>query len=415
MADRGDHPRSRARLSGAGRTRRSAVLEGRGSGAAVRARGEDRSRLARDRRAERREGAREPRQRLSPRPTRREEPAHVSPRPGGGERWRRPLRPDDRDRALPGRDRRLASLHPDPVRRPGARAVGDGARRAAARLARARGAVDLVGRRHRLPSPRGRSAAADRGSAPDTRGDRGSRRPGARADGAVRCTVPRECRARAADPEAPPRPADAALAAAPQGPEPAPGGAQLRLVPDRPRDVSGVPAGRLRPACAEGDPARAPDPRARSRRGRDGLGVAVRLVAALRVRGDLHVRGRHACGRAARAGTLARPRPSPGAPRAGGAPRSPRSGGARRRRGATRRRSALSGRAARSPAPPRRSRGRRGRRGARGDPRDRASRAARSDCGGGAADRDRGCGPVPRRARRDAARRPARGVSRPGA
>ena len=44
-----------------------------------------------------------------------------------------PDRPHDRRRALPRRDRRLARLHPDAVRRPRARAVGDGARRAAAR------------------------------------------------------------------------------------------------------------------------------------------------------------------------------------------------------------------------------------------------------------------------------------------
>ena len=55
------------------------------------------------------------------------EPADVPPRAGGGDR-RRSLRPHDRRRALPRRDRRLARLHPDAVRRPGARAVGDGAR-----------------------------------------------------------------------------------------------------------------------------------------------------------------------------------------------------------------------------------------------------------------------------------------------
>ena len=40
---------------------------------------------------------------------------------------RRPVRPRDRGRALPRRDRRLARLHPHPVRRPRACAVGDGA------------------------------------------------------------------------------------------------------------------------------------------------------------------------------------------------------------------------------------------------------------------------------------------------
>ena len=74
------------------------------------------------------EGARAPRRRLPPRPARREEPAHLPPRAGGRDRGRRPLRPHRRRRALSRRDRRLAAVHPDPVRSPGARAVGDGAR-----------------------------------------------------------------------------------------------------------------------------------------------------------------------------------------------------------------------------------------------------------------------------------------------
>ena len=73
-----------------------------------------------------------------------------------------PVRPHDRGRALPRRDRRLARLHPLAVRRPRARAVGDGDDRAAARVARRRGAVDLVGRRHRAALPRRRRAAAAR-------------------------------------------------------------------------------------------------------------------------------------------------------------------------------------------------------------------------------------------------------------
>ena len=78
---------------------------------------------------------------------------------------RRPVRPHRRRRALPRRDRRLARLHPHAVRRARARAVGDGGRRAAARLARDRGAVDLVGRRHRVPPARRRRAARDRPAA----------------------------------------------------------------------------------------------------------------------------------------------------------------------------------------------------------------------------------------------------------
>ena len=106
---------------------------------------------------------------------------------------------------------------------------------------------------------------------------------------------------------------------------------------------------------------RPPDARARPRRGRDAVRLAVRLVAALRLRGDVHVRGRHARGRAAGAGALARPRPAARAARAGGAARPARPGRARRGRGAARRRPALARRAARSPPPPRRPARRRGR------------------------------------------------------
>ncbi len=85
-------------------------------------------------------------------------------------------RPDDRGRALPRRDRRLARVHPLAVRRPRARAVGDGDDRAAARVARRRGAVDLVGRRDRAALPRRRRAAARRRPAARARRGRGSRR-----------------------------------------------------------------------------------------------------------------------------------------------------------------------------------------------------------------------------------------------
>ena len=137
LADRGDHARPRARLAGAGRARRGAVLEGRGRRAAVRAGREDRRALARARRADRREGDRRgfaSDYHLDDRAA--QEPPHVPARAGRSDR-RRPLRPDRRRRALPRRDRRLARLHPHAVRRPRARAVGDGARGEDARLARA--------------------------------------------------------------------------------------------------------------------------------------------------------------------------------------------------------------------------------------------------------------------------------------
>ena len=62
-------------------------------------------------------------------------------------------------------------------------------------------------------------------------------------------------------------------------------------------------------------------------------GVAVRLLAALRLRRDLHVRGRHAERRAPRRGPRPRPRPAARAARPGGAARADRPGRAGRRRG----------------------------------------------------------------------------------
>ena len=131
LADRGDHARPRDRLARARCSWRRAVLEGRGRRTPVRARREDRPRLTGACRPLRRERPRAPPRGVPPRPACGPEPAHLPARAGRRDR-RRPLRPRDRGRALPRRDRRLARLHPDPVRRPRARAVGNGADRAAA-------------------------------------------------------------------------------------------------------------------------------------------------------------------------------------------------------------------------------------------------------------------------------------------
>ncbi len=153
--------------------------------------------------------------------------------------------------------------------------------------------------------------------------------------------------------------------------------------------------------------------RARPRRGRDAVRLAVRRLAALRLRRHVHVRGRHARRRAARAGALARPRPAARAARPGGAARPARPGRARRGRGA-------------------RCAGSRGTptscttscaasatcatgeldAGFAETPRARAARVPGARRRRGAADRGRGRRALPRRARRDAARRPARGVPR---
>ena len=116
-----------------------------------------------------------------------------------------PVRPNRRRRALPRRDRRLARLHPHAVRRPRARAVVDGDRRAPAGRARPRGAVALVGRRHRDPPSRRGRASTDRGADRRSRRDRGPRDERARRHRALRLAVSRERGPRAADPAPPAR------------------------------------------------------------------------------------------------------------------------------------------------------------------------------------------------------------------
>ena len=85
------------------------------------------------------------------------------------------------------------------------------------------------------------------------------------------------------------------------------------------RDVLDVPG--LQRAAA-----RAALARAEPRRGRDADRLAVRLVAAVRLRRDVHVRGRHAERGAPRGRARARPRPAARAARPGGAARADRPG-----------------------------------------------------------------------------------------
>ena len=92
------------------------------------------------------------------------------------------------------------------------------------------------------------------------------------------------------------------------------------------RDVLDVPG----PGRAADDAA---PPRDLADRGRDADRVAVRLLAAVRLRRHLHVRGRHAQRRAARRGAVAGPRPAARAARPGGAARPDRSGRAQPGRG----------------------------------------------------------------------------------
>ena len=281
------------------------------------------------------------------------QPPDVPPRAGARDR-RAPVRPDDRRRALPRRDRRLAAVHPHAVRGTRPRAVGARARGAPARVARARGQLHLVGRRHRAAPARRRRPAAARGAARGPGRARGPRRRRAWRRRALRGPLPGERGPRPPHPAPPARPADPALAAAPQGAGPPAGRPALSRLPGRARDVPRVPPGRLRPSGPSGAARGSAEAQHRPGRGRDAERVAVRLVAPLRLRRHVHVRGRHAARRAARPGALARSRPAQGAARPGRAarPHRPRRGG--RGRGAASRARRLARPASRPAPAPRR-------------------------------------------------------------
>jgi ATP-dependent Lhr-like helicase len=132
------------------------------------------------------------------------------------------------------------------------------------------------------------------------------------------------------------------------------------------------------------------------------LDLVVRFVAPLRLHRDLYVRGRHAAGRAARAGALARPRSAARAARPGGVARADRSGCACRGGVVAATARGEPGSFARPAAAAGRPPGRRVRRGAGGDSGGRKACPPRPYRGRRTADRGRGRRPVPRRPRRDA-------------
>ncbi len=142
--------------------------------------------------------------------------------------------------------------------------------------------------------------------------------------GAVRRALPRERRARSADPAGVSGQAHAAVAAAPEGADAAGGRQALRRLPDRAGDLPRVPARRARSAGAAraaGPPAAA---RAQRGGGGDADGLAAGLLAALQLRGDIHVRGRHAQRGAPRGGAVARQGSAARAAGPGGAARADR-------------------------------------------------------------------------------------------
>ena len=257
----------------------------------------------------------------------------------------------------------------------------------------------------------------DRRPAARARRARGARRR--RRSGRRRCSArasARTPRRALLIPRRRPGPAHAALAAAAEGAEPAAGRAPLRLVPDRARDLPRVPAGRLRPARA-------------ARRSCSGLQtreldlVEVETPSASPFAASLlfdyvatyMYEDDTPAGRAPGAGAVARPRAAARAARAGGAARAARPRRARRGRGVAARASrgtptsCTTCSAARRPARGRVRRRVRARRSLR------ERRALRVRLGGEErviAAEDAGL--LPRRARRDAARRAARGVPRAG-
>ena len=217
-----------------------------------------------------------------PRRARRAQPAHVPARPGRRHR-RGPLRPHGRRRAVPGRDRRLARLHPDAVRRRASTRRGRSAITARLRESLGLDAQSIWsddGIALHLPDADVAAGAAI--CSLDAGRDRGSRRPGGRPERALRRAVPRERRPGAPDPAAPARAAHAALAAAAQGAVAAPGRPAL---PGRSPSSSRPTASASRtsstcPRCDAAAPA-SQTRRARPRRGRDRHRLAVRAPSLL--------------------------------------------------------------------------------------------------------------------------------------
>ena len=335
-----------------------------------------------------------------------------------------PGRPDDRGRALPRRAGRLAGGHPLPLRRPGARPLGAGARRPPAerygmdaQVMHADDGIvlrlpdaDLMGLDLLDQDPAHLDSTYDSEQAPVGAGGHGLRQGRDRADrhrpgrrlGAVRLPFPRVRRARPAAAAAQPGQAHPAVAAAPAGGSTAPGGERVRVVPDRPRGGPGVPSGRLRrprPDRADGRPRGA---QGASGRGHHARAVPVRPLAPVRLCRAVPLRGRLAARRAAGR------RAVPGLPSAGRAARPGRAARAAGRRGAGR---AGAGAAVAHRGPP--HQGRRGRRrpaaGARAAHRGRVGgprRRARLGVGAGAVARARyGSGsPAPTTGRRSRTR-----------
>ena len=293
-----------------------------------------------------RAGARHAGARLRPRRARRAQPARLPAR-AAGRNARDPQRAHDRARALPRRDRRLAPVHALPLRRARARRLGPRAVRPHPRAPRPGGRRDLVRRRHRhAPACRSRRRRARRDRVPaDEDGEaswpargrprraraarprrgRGGAHRRARRLRPVRRALSRERRPRAADPARLPRPAHAAVAAAAEGPDAcsrSPAATHdfpivLETYRECLRDVLDVPGLQQLLRALHTREVSLVEVETADR-------LAVRVLAAVRLRRHLHVRGRHAQRRAPRRRAVARPRAAARAARPGGAARADR-------------------------------------------------------------------------------------------
>ena len=330
VADRGDRPRPRDRHA---RARRPRARCRSGSGDGV---GRPKELGQRDRRVRAlggRPARRGARARLRPRRARRPQPARLPARAAGRDA-RRPERPHDRRRALPRRDRRLApvrAVSPYGGRVHAAWGLALSARASASEFGLESDAIwsddGIIVHLPDADEPPGRGPRAR--SSPTSSRSRSSPSSAAsalfgarfRENAARALLIPRAYPGRRTPLwqqrlksqsllEVAKRYADFPII--------------LETYRECLRDVLDLPG--LHELLRGAAP-----PRAVARRGRDADRVAVRLLAALRLRRDLHVRGRHAQRRAPRGRPVARPRSAARAARPGGAARADRPRRARRR------------------------------------------------------------------------------------
>ena len=310
LADRGHHARPGGRLPGAGRTRQDALLARRSAGPPARARAGDRRAWSANCAACR-----------APRPSRgwstdhdlgRDAPPRTCCSISATRSARRGACPTIARSSSSGTATNSATGGSACWRRFGGqrpRALGDGRGGAHPRT---RADIDVEtmwsddGFVVRFPDtdepPRSRPAPAAAG-----RG-RAAAAASARRHRAVRRAFPRGRRAGAAAAAPPSGRADAAVAAAQAGVRPARRRGAVRLVPGAARNLPRVPARPVRRPCAARRPRRAS--RARTLRVATvdtRKAVAVRLVAAVRLHGELHLRRRRAARGTAGAGAARRP------------------------------------------------------------------------------------------------------------